>query len=539
MAQNLTLEVKTINHEQDSISGIYFQQRKFDNFNLLNESISKAKEQLESSGYFNYIIDSLNFKSETVCTIEFDSGKKIDKIQISTKDELVKNYLKKLNLNYKDTYFILPLDNLNTTLNQFTAFEAQNKFATTSFQLKNLVIRNAMAFATLYINRQESKSNVTVAIKGYPEFPNAFTKHYLKLNGRVDKNYLLEKAETFYKLPFIEQLKEPEVLISNQDIKLYLYTSKTKANRFEGFLGFRNNENNTKVKLDGNIEINLLNNFNYGESLDFIFNNGNNQQSLNLATRLPFLFKSPISFGAQLNLFRKDSTFSTSYQKIILDYFITSNTQIDVFTSLEKSTLLLTETALLLNDYTKNEMGVNVKHSSFPVINKLKSPYELNLKLGLINRKTPETKTKDNQLKLEFNALYLLQFTNKHHLLLESTNKILESKTFYTNELFRLGGIKSIRGFRENQLLANRYHLILSEYRYITSKKIYFNTITDFGLIENKNQDELNFIYSIGLGTTISTRAGAIQINFANGNQTNQNFTLSNTILHIGLKTQF
>ncbi|MFI8379306.1 hypothetical protein [Leeuwenhoekiella sp. NPDC079379] len=538
-AQNIILEVKTENQKQDSIASIYFPKRSFNNIIFLQESILNARSLLESSGYFNYEIDKLYAKSKTNYVIEFKSGKKIKNIRITTNDQRVKTYIKRLSLVNKDNYFITSINDIKGILQKFTTLEAQNEFATTSFQLKDIRIKNDEVYATLSIYRQEFTTSTNIEIKGYPKFPNSFIKHFIKLNGRSDKAYLLQKAETLYQLPFIKQLKEPEILVSDRNTTLYLYANKKNANRFEGFLGFRSGETNKNIRLNGNVEINLLNNFNYGETLNFYYNSGNDQQNLDLNTRLPFLFKSPISLSAQLNLFRKDSTFSTSSQKLNLDYFVSSQTQISAFTSFEKSTLLSTPTSLFLEDYTKNEIGFKIKLTS-PTLTKISnSPVTIDLELGLIRRETLETNTIDTQFRLEFEASYLFKIAKKHQILLENIDKILESKTFYTNELFRFGGIKSIRGFKENELIANKFFLLRSEYRYLSNENIYFNTITDIVFTENKNQKTSNLLYSIGLGASIMTKAGRLKISFANGIQPNQDFTFSNTILHIGLTTQF
>ena len=88
------------------------------------------------------------------------------------------------------------------------------------------------------------------------------------------------------------------------------------------------------------------------------------------------------------------------------------------------------------------------------------------------------------------------------------------------NELFRIGGANSIRGFNEQSIFTNSYLYFNLEYRYLTSEQSYFYTITDFGKVKTNFTTE-NLI-GIGLGYLFNINNSHIKLSTALGRNINQ-----------------
>ena len=127
----------------------------------------------------------------------------------------------------------------------------------------------------------------------------------------------------------------------------------------------------------------------------------------------------------------------------------------------------------------------------------------------------------------------IFNFNNKNSIYISGSFNSLFSENYITNELFRLGGITSIRGFEENSIFANLSGIINTEYRLKLSNSLYINTVTDGGYVENNIANEKNYLLSLGAGAGIRTKAGLLQINIANGKFNNSAFDFSNTKLHL------
>jgi hypothetical protein len=75
---------------------------------------------------------------------------------------------------------------------------------------------------------------------------------------------------------------------------------------------------------------------------------------------------------------------------------------------------------------------------------------------------------------------------DKNSFFIKTKGNVLLSDSYFSNELFRFGGINSIRGFEENSIIASYYGLINLEYRYRLNSGIYVHSITDAAYFENK-----------------------------------------------------
>ena len=134
-----------------------------------------------------------------------------------------------------------------------------------------------------------------------------------------------------------------------------------------------------------------------------------------------------------------------------------------------------------------------------------------------------------------------------HHLELNSKNSIfiknqsyyLQSDSYVINELYRFGGINSIRGFNENSLQANAFTGIMAEFRYLVASNLYLHSITDYGYFQDKTASVEGKLLGLGFGFGLFTKNGLFNLIYANGSTSEQTIKLSNSIVHISFKTNF
>ena len=203
------------------------------------------------------------------------------------------------------------------------------------------------------------------------------------------------------------------------------------------------------------------------------------------------------------------------------------------------STVLTSEenTPVDIDGFQKNELslGSNWKYFQADKLFPLKST--LGLTLGYGTKKTDLINEK--QLRLELNASYILNLNNQNSIYLANRSGLLNSDTYLTNELYRIGGINSIRGFNENAIEASLYSLLITEYRYKLNNSLYLNSIIDLGHLENKTTRNSNSLYSFGLGTGFFTKTGLLKFSLANGKINDQKFNLNDLKIHLSLISIF
>lgn len=433
-----------------------------------------------------------------------------------------------------------------------------SEVATTLTKLNNLQTNKGDAFARVYLSKFKKDGDKlsatlisetttkrridSIIVKGYEKFPRPYLKHLAGLKkGTVFNEVKIEKAKTAINaLQFASNIKPPEVLFKNSKTSLYLYLEKQKSNNFDGIIGFSTDEETNGLVFNGYLDLQLSNNLNFGESFTLNYKaDGNDQQNLNVSATLPYLFKSPIGLELGLAIFRQAEIFSTTSQKVALQYQINPNAISTLnFTGANSSILSDEEiTSPNLGDFTKNEIALGTQWQFYQADQLFPIKAEFELKFGAGNRITEFED--EAQLSIEAKASYILDLNNQNSFYLKNTSGYLDSDTYVTNELYRVGGINSIRGFNENAIETNLYSLLNTEYRYRLNNLLYIHSIIDIGYIENQVTDSDKTLYSFGLGTGFFTKTGLLRLSIANGKLGGQDLNITDLKIHLSLITTF
>jgi hemolysin activation/secretion protein len=127
----------------------------------------------------------------------------------------------------------------------------------------------------------------------------------------------------------------------------------------------------------------------------------------------------------------------------------------------------------------------------------------------------------------------------RNSIALRNQTFVLQSSSYLTNELFRFGGINSVRGFNENTLQANFVSALLSEYRYTLSNTLYLHSVFDYGYFQDQTTNINGNLLGIGFGFGLLNKNGLLNFVYANGTTNDQAIKLNNSIVQISLKTIF
>ena len=239
------------------------------------------------------------------------------------------------------------------------------------------------------------------------------------------------------------------------------------------------------------------------------------------------------------SIFKKDSSFTTVNQAAKLFYQINPQTNVYFGINSTKSNKLLDEENAVteIQDYNSNTYNVRFvyrKQQASPLFN---TNLLFDIELG--NGKRHFLNNSENQTYFLFNTFKIFNLNQKNSAYVRLNGSGLFSKTFLENELYRFGGINTIRGFEENSIVASLYGLINTEYRYQLSNSIYIHSIIDFAYLENKLLIQKEKLYGFGFGFGLLTKAGLLKFNYANGKTENQKFKFSNSKIHLSLKAVF
>ncbi|MDT0556881.1 hypothetical protein [Patiriisocius hiemis] len=544
-AQEIELKVEAENIKAKETIDSLLSNKKFPNYNTLKKQSDSLANQLEKIGYIESRLIDIKKLNDSIFISEFYLGDRIKNIKIFySKESFTESELINISSKIKDSYFIIPFEDVESTLKKLTSYKTENGDAFASINLSEVKKENASTLsAQLSLTSNQKRTIDDYVIKGYEKFPTSYLKYFsgLKKNTVFSQTTILKKNEILNSLGFVSTIKPPETLFKKDSTIVYFYLKKENNNLFDGILGFNTNEETNKLQLNGYLNLELNNNLNYGEQL-LINYKADGQEQVNFKTKatLPYIFKSPVGIELQLQIFKRDSSFVTTDQQARLSYQISPAIKSYIgYKSYESSNLLDNAVAgVAVQDYNSSFAigGIQYLKSQSNPFFPIKTSIKVDTELG---SREANDGLREKQTRILFNGLHIFNLNKTNSIFLKNVTSALFSDTFFENELYRFGGITSIRGFNENSIDASLFTVINTEYRIFLNNSIYAHSILDLAYFENKQLDLEQNLYSVGFGFGLNTNAGVLKLAFANGLIESRNFEFSNSKIHIILTTRF
>lgn len=552
LAQNFQLHIiGSTDSETKTIDSLKYNSN-HKNTKSATDEINRISERLSKIGFIeNKIVTTIKTKDSTYLT-KLNLGNKIKSIHIYIGRNTQLNNI--VNPNKTTDIITLKYEETETFLNNTLKKLEENGFALAKLKLTNIQKKKKVLYADLESIPNKKRQLNSIEIK-YTEkdnktnFPKSHTNQINKKykNKIFNKSTIEEIHNEFEKFRFITQVKYPEILLTKDSTKIYIYLEKRKSNTFDGFIGFSNNDNK-KIKFNGYLDIALENMLGAGEEFSIYWKSDENKQkTFNTSIEIPYLFNSPLEIKANLAIFKQDSTFQNTKTSIDLGYLIDYSSRIYMgYQSTESSDIQNTNSEQLSDyknyyltssfEYTKNDYN--------NIIFQKKSAFSTTIGIGKrqINNQYATSKP-IKQFFINIDADHTFYLNRKNNINIKSQNYFLQSDKYIINELYRFGGTKSIRGFEENSLQANLFTSILTEYRYVLSTSLYLHSIIDYAIYTDKSttdkSNQKTELIALGLGLGLQTKNGLLKFALASGNTKNQKLNFYNTIVHICYNVKF
>ncbi|MGC6438597.1 MAG: hypothetical protein ACON4B_06440 [Flavobacteriaceae bacterium] len=524
-------------------------QRILDDFDVFGalEDVTAVKNQLDwlqnqlyTKGYMALKILSLE-RNDFEFTAHISVGAYYEAIAIFGRNDWLNLLTYDIQKNASGQFFIVvPISNLEQTLNELSKLFSAQSYTFATLQLQNIIpMDDNQLRADLVVDKGIKRELQSIKILGYDKAPKSFIKHFLDIKTQTPFNLkdIQNQMALLDQLPFIQQKRPAEVLFTPDSTTVYMYLEKTQSNRFDGFLGFGSNETTGDLQFDGYLDLNLINNLNFGESLKLYYKSDEiDQKTLDITVDLPYLFGSPISAQLNLNIFKKDSTFTTTQQALKLNYPFNDKQQLGLGMRLVSSNALKPANNVQVEDYKSQfyELNYNyIKHQAKDLLFPIQSKVEVSLAFG---QRQSDQSSQQRHIRLLGQHIFLLN--SKNSIFLKLHLEQLQSERYLLNELLRFGGIRSIRGFQENSLFATQLAVLCSEYRYRLSSGLFVHSVIDAGYFQDSQNDEFR-LYGFGLGFGLQTNGGLLRLTYANGKTQDTPFDLSNSKVHLSFTSTF
>lgn len=433
---------------------------------------------------------------------------------------------------------------------------------------------NGYPFASVYLDSVIFK-NHTIAgrinvSKGNLYFVDSLTvKGNAKINKRYLENYLGIKEGSLYnesqikrmsnrlkELPFLTE-KQPYVIeFSEKFSSIYLYIDKKKASRFNGVLGVQPDANG-KISLSGDTRLQLFNSFGRGELIDLNWRRiYAGTQDLKTKVNYPFLFNTPFGTELDFRLYKRDTSFLEVISSLALKYLMSGNNFIKVFVS-NKSSSVLSNTFISteipgLGDVKLLSYGLGINIEKLDYRYNPTKGYRFSGNASVGNKKMIKTSAasetayqtmvlKSILYQIDFNGELFVPLSKRNVIKIGNQSARIFNNTLYDNELFRIGGLLTLRGFDEESIFASYYTVSTIEYRFILEQNSYFHLFSDLAYYEKDTylSFDNDIPYSIGTGISFETKAGIFSLSYALGSEKGNPFLLRSAKVHFGFVNYF
>ncbi len=133
-----------------------------------------------------------------------------------------------------------------------------------------------------------------------------------------------------------------------------------------------------------------------------------------------------------------------------------------------------------------------------------------------------------------YNKMLRSRLETSHHLNLGG----VFGPTIFRNEMFMLGGISNIRGFKENEFFTPKYLYLNSELKWnLLDEGTYLFVFSDKAILEMEGVP--NFYFSFGGGGNLKAGKGMLQLVLAYGKEAGERINLGESLLHVGYIVNF
>lgn len=359
--------------------------------------------------------------------------------------------------------------------------------------------------------------------------------------------------------PYFVQTQAPQVDFQIQKAQPTFTLRDRNTNVLDGVIGLLPNQNEPgKMLITGQLDLELYHLGGKGRDVALHWKRLNiATQSLEISAKESFLFNAPIDVSVGFSLLKQDSTFLNRFLSLDFGYHISQESYLRFFTRRKSSDVLNTEAFDELTelpevaDYRWNQYGIGWSwdRRDSPVFTRrgflITGEFALGNKRIIENTGFPAEVYDNLDLK---SPQYLGKLEIEKHLYvrptwgiwLKGSGGFTQNQNLLLNDLFRLGGLKSIRGFNENYFFAKFYGYLNMEQRLFFGENSFLMVFADFGILENPYfAISIDKPISFGAGINLDTGSGIFRFIYGVGKSNLQPLQFSYSRIHFGYLARF
>lgn len=555
-----SIRFKLVNSDNPSVFKNINYKSSYSSFTAIEDQLKSIISSLQNQGYLLASIDTIKQDS-----LQYEA-------YLSTGNRYKWGYLKAgkgseevlSETGYREKFYsraVFTPKELSKLMSKAIAWCENNGYPFAVVKLDSVKIEAETISALFVVKKNRYVKIDSIIVEGNAQLSRTFIRRYLQVkeNGAYSEQNLKNIGPRLRQLSFVKEAKPQLVRITDKSAKLYLFLNKKNASQFDGIIGLLPDATG-KTVFTGDVQIKLQNNvFKAGELIDINWRRLQTQTQ-DLKTRIvyPYLFNTPVGTDYSLKIYRRDTTFVDIQNNIGLQYIFSGLNNLKVFYKQRTTNLLSTsglETITTLPDYA------DVSTSSYGLgINFEKLDYKFNPRKGIVlsaNGSVGTRHVKKNsklnsavynninlnstQYQVESELSGYLPLFKKSAIKLGAQFASVYGEQIFKNELFRIGGLKTLRGTNEESIFASTYAISTVEYRFLFEQNSAIYFFADAAWYENNsiNTYITDTPYGVGAGISFETKAGIFTLNYALGKQFSNPLDIRSGKIHFGIVNSF
>lgn len=528
----------------------------------LTKSVNAILSDLRSQGYLLADIDSKKGDSlNKIYTLRIGQKFKWAKLKKgnANMDIMSKSgYSEKLYTNKPFSY-----SQAARLIEKTITYYENNGYPFASLQLDSVTIEDNSLSAVLNVNKNKMIKIDSIIIKGDAKISKLFLYRYLGIRPQMlySEASFRSMSKKIKQLPFLTEQRGQELRFYEKQNKLYLFLGKKNASQFDGIIGILPDNKTGKTVFTGDVKIRLVNTiFRSGETFDLNWRRLQTQtQDFKGRVIYPYILGTPIGVDYALKIYKKDTSFIDVNNNIGLQYYFSGLNNVKVFYKQRTASLLSTTGLSAITvlpeyaDVSTQSYGLGLSFEKLDYRFNPHKGFAININAQTGN-KTIKKNSKINDLVYRNLQLRSTQYQSEGDVNLfiqVSGNNVVRlgaqygtvfgSAPVFKNELFRIGGLRTLRGFDEESIYASSFAIPTLEYRFLFGQNSHILLFAEGAWYENNSSGTYtsDMPYSVGAGINFDTKAGIFSLNYALGSQKGNGLDVRSGKIHFGLTALF
>jgi outer membrane protein assembly factor BamA len=532
------------------------------------DSLSRSKElqkiidNFRSEGFLTAGIDSLQSDSMMLNTC-IHPGQKYRWVKLST-GNVDGGILRSAGYNEKlFSEKIVDYTRASKLMEKILRWCENNGYPFAAVRLDSITMQNEAITAQLNLSRNKLVKIDSIKVFGSAKISDTYLQSYLgmKPEDLYNESLIRDIRSRVREIAFVREVKPFNVVFTEGKARVELFLESRRASQFDLVVGLVPPPENTpgKYELTGDAHLKLLNSFSRGELIELNWKKPQAlSQDLKVRFVYPFLFGTPLGSDLFLSIFKKDTTYIDVVKTAGLQYIIHGNNFIKAFISVKESNLL---SANAFQSSTTLPEFADISTTQYGLaFHAEKLDYRLNPRNGFsldaegrigdkIIHKNAELnpavydsiELRSTQYYATAGADYFFPLGKQSTVTAGLKGAYQYSPVIFRNELFRIGGLRTVRGYDEESIYASLYLIGNLEYRFLLEQNSYLLAFVNRAYFKDESRNApigSGDLLGFGGGITFETRLGIFSFIYALGRE-NQQVQVKNGKIHFGLISTF